>query len=156
MQVAELIQPEQVIAGLAAADKSELLSDLAELSSRYVGVAADSILQALTKRESFGSTGIGRGIAIPHTSVKGLKRPVGFLVRLERPIDFESVDGEPVDLVFLLLTPPVSTNENVAALATVSRRLRDAPVLSGLRTGKSPQEIYNRLVGHSEEGDQRL
>jgi len=148
MEIANLIEPERVIAGLSAADKSGLLSDLAELSSRYIGVAADSILQALTKRESLGSTGIGRGIAIPHTAIKGLKRPVGFLVRLERPIDFESIDGEPVDLVFLLLTPPTPANENVAVLATVSRRLRDAAVLSGLRTDKGPQEIYNRLVGY--------
>jgi PTS system nitrogen regulatory IIA component len=149
MEIEELIEPERVIAGLSVADKAELLSDLAELSSRYTGVAPDWILKALTKRESFGSTGIGRGVAIPHTSVKGLKRPVGFLVRLERPIDFESVDGEPVDLVFLLLTPPTPASENVAVLAAVSRRLRDAPVLRGLRTGKSFQEIYYRLVGHS-------
>lgn len=149
MEIAELIEPERVIAGLSVTDKAELLSVLAEQSSRYVGVSADSVIQALTKRESFGSTGIGRGIAIPHTSVKGLKRPMGFLARLERPIDFESVDGEPVDLVFLLLTPPAHMNENLAALAAVSRRLRDAPTLSGLRSGKSPQEIFNRLLGHS-------
>jgi nitrogen PTS system EIIA component len=148
MEIAELIEPERVIPGLSVADKPELLSDLAELSSRYMGIAADLILQALTKRESFGSTGIGRGIAIPHASVKGLKRPVGFLVRLERPIDFESVDGEPVDLVFLLLTPPTPASENVAVLAAVSRRLREAPVLSGIRNGKGPQEIYNLLVGY--------
>jgi PTS system nitrogen regulatory IIA component len=149
MEVAELIGPERVLAGVSVADKAELLSVLAERSSRYVGVPADSILQALTKRESFGSTGIGHGIAIPHTAIKGLRRPVGFFARLERPVDFESVDGEPIDLVFLLLTPPASLNENVAALAAVSRRLRDATVLSGLRGGKSPQDVYNRLIGHS-------
>ena len=148
MEVAELIGPERVFAGLSVSDKAELLSVLAEQSSRYIGVPADSILQALTKRESFGSTGIGHGIAIPHTCVKGLRRPVGFFARLERPIDFESVDGEPIDLAFLLLTPPTSLNENVAALAAISRRLRDASTLSSLRRSKTPEEIYNRLVDH--------
>jgi len=147
MEIAELIKPDRVIVGLEVADKSELLSAMAEKASQFIGIAADSILQALIKRESFGSTGIGRGIAIPHTTVKGLKQAVGFLARLDHPIDFESVDGQPVDLVFLLLTPPTPANENVAALASVSRHLRDAPILAGLRSSKTPQEIYNRLTG---------
>ena len=149
MEIAELIKPDRVIIGLEVADKSLLLSALAEKASQFTGAAADSILRALMKRESFGSTGIGRGIAIPHTTVKGLKQPIGFIARLNRPIDFESVDGQPVDLVFLLLTPPSAANENVAALASVSRRLRDAPVLKALRNSPTPQKIYDHLTGFS-------
>ena len=146
MGVDDLVALDRVFSGLPVDDKPELLSALAERAGRYVGVPADAIVEALRKRESFGSTGIGRGIAIPHTAVKGLRRSVGFLARLEHPIDFESVDNKPVDLVFLLLTPPTPESENIAALASISRRLRDASVLSALRSSKSAQEMYNRLV----------
>jgi len=147
MEIVQLIEPDRVSLGLEVADKSELLSVMAGKASYYSGIAADTILQALTKRESFGSTGVGRGIAIPHTAIKGLKSPLGFFVGLARPIDFESVDGEPVDLVFLLLTPPSSVNENVAALAAISRRLRDAEILKVLRTSKTAQEAFRWLTG---------
>ena len=147
MEIAELIEPEHVIIGLEVADKARLLSVLAERAAQFAGASAETILQALRKRESFGSTGIGRGIAIPHTGINGLKRAVGFVARLDHPIDFDSVDGQPVDLVFLLLTPPSAANENVAALAAVSRRLRDAAVLTALRSAMTSREFYARLTG---------
>jgi nitrogen PTS system EIIA component len=147
MEIAELINPDQVIIGLDVADKSELLSELAKRASGSAEVAADLILKALTAREALGSTGIGQGIAIPHACIEGLRRPFGFFARLEHPIDFQSIDGEPVDLVFLLLTPAAVPNQNVATLAAVSRRLRDRTILQELRTGKSTYEICRRLVG---------
>jgi PTS system nitrogen regulatory IIA component len=143
MDIAELIGPDQIVIGLEIADKPGLLSELSKRASRVTGIAAESILQALLKREGFGSTGIGRGLAIPHAPVEGLKRAVGILVRLKRPIAFDAVDGEPVDVVFLLLTP----NGNNAALAAISRRLRDGLVVKTLRNGASAEDVYNRLVG---------
>jgi PTS system nitrogen regulatory IIA component len=146
MQIADLIKPDQIFLGLEAERKADLLADLAKRASGLTGVSPDAILQPLTNRESFGSTGIGRGIAIPHASIPALKRPVGLFARLEEPIDFEAIDGEPVDLVFLLLTPTAPRNQNVASLAAISRRLRDPAVLQQLRTDASPQKVYKALV----------
>jgi PTS system nitrogen regulatory IIA component len=147
MEIAELIKPDQIVIGLDVTDKSGLLFELAMRASRACGVAAESILKALTAREALGSTGMGQGIALPHASIEGLKKPFGCLARLEHSVDFEAIDGEPVDLVFLLLTPPAARNQNVAILAAISRRLRDRTVLQELRTGKSAPEIYKALVG---------
>ena len=149
MEIAQLIETDRIILGLEAKDKSDLLSMIAQKASHYSGIAADTILQALAKRESFGSTGIGRGIAIPHTAIKGLKNSLGFFVRLAHPIEFEAVDAQPVDLVFLLLTPPAFAKENVGALAAISRRLRDPEVLKALRGAKTAQEAHRWLTGLS-------
>jgi len=146
MEIAELIKLDQIVIGLEVAEKSALLSELAKRASRATDVPAESILKALTAREALGSTGIGEGIAIPHVCIEGLKGSFGFFARLEHPIDFESIDGAPVDLVFLLLTPAAARNQNVAILAAISRRLRDRGVLQGLRTGQSAYEIRKRLV----------
>jgi PTS system nitrogen regulatory IIA component len=147
MEIAELIKPDQVFLGLEVEHKADLLADLAGRASGFVGVPADAILQLLTKRESFGSTGIGRGIALPHASLPGIKKPFGLFARLEGSIDFESIDGKPVDLVFLLLTPGKAASDNVACLAAISRRLQDRTVLQELRTVTSPQHVYKALVG---------
>jgi nitrogen PTS system EIIA component len=145
MDIAELIEPDRIVIGLEIADKLALLSELSKWASRAAGVAEKTILQSLLTREGFGSTGIGRGLAIPHAPVEGLKKAIGILVRLKRPIAFDAVDGEPVDVVFLLLTP----NGNNAALAAISRRLRDGLVLKALRHGASAADVYNRLIGLS-------
>ena len=147
MEIAELIKLDQVVIGLDVAEKSALLSELAKRASRSTDVPPESILKALTAREALGSTGIGQGIAIPHVCIEGLKGPFGFFARLEHPIDFESIDGAPVDLVFLLLTPAAARNQNVATLAAISRRLRDRTVLQELRTGESAQGISKLLAG---------
>lgn len=148
MEIAELIKLDQIVSELRVEDKTELLGKLANYASRSTRIPPDAILKCLTAREAFGSTGIGQGIAIPHASIQGLKRPFAFFGRLEHPIAFESVDGEAVDLVFLLLTPAAAPNQNVAILAAISRRLRDRAVLQELRTGKSAQDIFKALVGH--------
>jgi PTS system nitrogen regulatory IIA component len=100
----------------------------------------------LTHRESLGSTGIGRGIALPHACVPGLKRPFALFARLKKPIDFESIDEQPADLVFLLLTPQDTPSQNVANLAAISHRLKDRAVLHELRTGTAPQKVHKALV----------
>jgi PTS system nitrogen regulatory IIA component len=147
MEVAELIKPNQIVLGLRVEDKAQLLGTLADYASRWIGLPVDTILRPLTAREALGSTGIGQGIALPHASIPGLKQTFGCFAQLEAPIAFESVDGEPVDLAFLLLTPAGAPNQNVAALAAVSRRLHDRTILHDLRTSKSAQEVHNRLVG---------
>lgn len=146
MEVSELIQPTRIVVDLDVEDKPALLKVLANRASRATDLDAQTISDLLTTREALGSTGIGRGVAIPHASVGGLNAPFALFARLHHPIAFESIDGMPVDLVFLLLTPAASRNLNVSALAAITRRLRDSLVLKGLREAKSPSELYARLA----------
>jgi PTS system nitrogen regulatory IIA component len=104
------------------------------------------ISEALLKREQLGSTGMGNGFAIPHACVAGVQVPFGMLARLKEPIDFEAVDEQPVDLIFLLLLPEPSQPQQLNVLASVARRLRDPKVLQSLRTAKDARAIYQRMT----------
>ena len=146
MDMVELIEPDRVIARLRAPDNPRLLTELARRASLALGLSADAILEALDQREALGSTGIGHGIAIPHARLAGLSHPFGLFARLEHPIDFAAIDGAPVDLVFLLLTPAAADKAHLAALACVSRRLRDRAFAEGLRTVKDGRTLYDRLA----------
>jgi nitrogen PTS system EIIA component len=105
------------------------------------------ITHALTERERLGSTGFGKGVAIPHGKVEGLSRVFGYFARLAQPIDFHAVDGMPVDLVFLLLSPPDAGADHLKALAQVSRMLRDRHTVDKLRGARSKDAIYALLAG---------
>jgi PTS system nitrogen regulatory IIA component len=131
--------------GLKTADKTELLRELANRASGFTAVPADTIHKLLSGREEFGSTGIGRGIALPHATVQGLTEPFGLFARLERSIDYQSIDDAPVDLVFLVLTPPAA--QNVTCLATISRCLRDPARVTELRAAKTAAIAYKALTG---------
>jgi PTS system nitrogen regulatory IIA component len=124
-----------------------LLRELARRAGPAVGVEAQAVLDALLARESLGSTGLGHGIAVPHARIAGVGRLFGMFARLEKPIDFAAIDEQPVDLVFLLLIPSGAGNEHLAALAAVSRRLRDKDVLRQLRAQKDPRRQFESLVG---------
>lgn len=134
MDIADFITPDRVALDLRVRDKAQLLQELAKRAEASGGgIPAAAILAALRSREDLGSTGLGKGFALPHARIDGLARFVGLFARLARPIDYDAIDGAPVDLVFLLLMPSDDGNNNVAALAAVSRRFRDASTLSGLR-----------------------
>jgi PTS system nitrogen regulatory IIA component len=145
MKIGDLIAPDRVVLDLEVQDKAELLAALAERAAQATGLAAENIRERLAAREAFGSTGIGQGIAIPHASVDGIERAFGLFARLQEPIEFRSIDGEPVDLVFLLLTPAGSA-QNVSSLAAITRRLRDGAVLQRLRTQEARSVVYDLLV----------
>lgn len=148
MDIRDIIEPAQTIAGLQASDKAQLLQELAYRAARALNLDTDAILGPLLDREVLGSTGVGSGIALPHARIPGLDVPFGFFARLERPIDFASVDERPVDLVFLLLTPlKASSNEHLAALACVSRRLRQGAIAGALRKAASSEALYRTLAG---------
>jgi PTS system nitrogen regulatory IIA component len=132
---------------LTVSGKPQALSELAARASAIANIDARAIEKALKTREDLGSTGVGQGVAIPHARIEGLSRFVGLFARLARPIDFMSVDAKPVDLVFLLLIPPNAGNKHVAALALISRRMRDKKVLEGLRAAKSQGELFDLLAG---------
>jgi PTS system nitrogen regulatory IIA component len=147
MQLADLISEDHVFAGLRAADKPALLTDLARRAAASLGLPATEVAARLASREALGSTGVGAGIAVPHARVDGLAAPVGFFARLDRAIDYAAIDGKPVDLVFLLLSPANGNNEHLAALAAVSRRLRDAGASASLRAAKSAASLRAILIG---------
>lgn len=149
MDVADLLSPGHVIAKLPAGDKRTLLADLARRAAAATGLRQSAILEALSGREALGSTGVGGGVAIPHARIAGLDRFFGAFARLERRIDYDAVDEQPVDLVFLLLVPPHAANEHLQALACVSRRLRDRSMADLLRRAPDAEALYAALAGEA-------
>ena len=139
MEIADLIAPDRIALDLRVRDKAQLLRELAKRAETACeGLAAATVEAALRSREGLGSTGLGRGFALPHARLAGLTGFVGLFARLARPIEFEAIDGAPVDLVFLLLMPDEAGGAAVAALAAVSRRFRDADALARLRKADAP------------------
>jgi PTS system nitrogen regulatory IIA component len=147
MQMSDLIKPEHVIAALPATDKMQVLNDLARAAAAYINIDAQKILASLLAREELGSSGVGKGVAVPHARIDGLKRYFGLFARLEPPIDFSAVDSQPVDLLFVLLLPATAKSDHLAALACVSRRLRDREVDQQLRAAAGSPALYNLLIG---------
>lgn len=147
MDLADLIDPSRVAFGVRASNKEQFLRDLASRAGAPLNLDAQTIFNALQAREELGSTGLGEGFALPHASVEGLHHLFGMFIRLSRPIHFNSIDGKPVDLVFLLLSPAKASGEHLAALATVARRLRDPAFAAKLRKAPSAAALCSLLCG---------
>ena len=145
MEITDLLTPDRVMAALRVNDKAQLLTELARRASGPAGIPASAIREAVETRERLGSTGVGAGIAIPHAQIAGLDSFYGLFVRLARHIDYDAVDGRPVDLVFLLLIP-TNNKQHLQALACISRRLRDQTVANELRRAKDAREIHEVLT----------
>lgn len=144
---ARILAPADVLVGLRASRKARVLAEMSRHAAGAVGIAPDVILGALTRREDLGSTGMGGGIAIPHTRLADVAAPFGVLARLRSPVAFDAVDDAPVDLVFLLLLPPDGkTGIHLNALACVARRLRDPAVAKALRGARDGAELYAAFV----------
>jgi len=139
----------ETITDLPVYDKRGLLHDLAHRAARVQNVDDDTVFNALLKREELGSTGVGNGVAIPHVRLEQVKRPFGIMARLKDPIDFNAVDGQPVDLVCLLLLSKENEGAQLNALAGVARRLRTPEVLQELRRAPNRVVLYNIMVGRS-------
>lgn len=137
-----LLQPNCVVAGVPAANKKALLTHLAGLIAAAHALDAKPVAAALLEREKIGSTGFGAGVAIPHGKLAGLPAVIGLFARLAQPIDFQAIDELPVDLVFVMLSPPQAGAEHLKALAGVSRRLRDQAFVAKLRGAGSPDALY--------------
>jgi PTS system nitrogen regulatory IIA component len=144
MDMAELIKPDQVLY-LRGSSKMQILQELVRRASKATGMPVQILLDALAAREALGSTGIGEGIAVPHAKIAGLGRFFALFARLEKPINFDAIDGEPVDLVFLLLIPATADKDHLAALACVARRLREPDIASRLRVNTEPAALYEIL-----------
>ena len=142
-----ILSSDAVEAKVAVANKKALFQHIANGAGRITGLAAKDIVAALNAREKLGSTGFGAGTAIPHGKIDGLSQVQGYFVRLTTPIDFGAVDGLPVDLVFLLLSPSNAGADHLKALASVSRAFRDRPTLAKLRGARSKDALFALLVG---------
>jgi len=142
MQIADLLSPEGVVAALKVQGKKQLLQELAARAAPLVHAPERRVYETLTERERLGTTGVGQGIAIPHGRLANLEKIVGVFVRLETAIDYDAVDKQPIDLVFMLLAPEGAGADHLKALARVSRLLRNQTACEKLRAAKSAEALY--------------
>lgn len=146
MDLSTLLKPGAVKAVSAVTSKKRLFHELADLAESQLGVAADAAVEALLERESLGPTGVGNGVALPHARLTEVKEVSAVFLRLEKPVDFDAVDREPVDLVFALFAPEDAGVEHLKALATVSRTMRNANVCAKLRANTDPAALHAILT----------
>jgi len=146
MEIERLLSPDAVIASLKATSKKQALQELAKHAAGLTGLAERRIFDVLLERERLGSTGVGHGVAIPHARMAELDRLFGLFARLEAPIDFDAVDEQPVDLIFLLLAPESAGADHLKALARISRLLRDKASCAKLRGADNADALYAVLV----------
>ncbi len=146
MALADLIAQNSVLPALKANSKKQLLQELASKASEVTGLSEREIFDVILQRERLGSTGVGNGIAIPHGKLPNLDRIVGVFARLDQPVDFEALDDQPVDLVFLLLAPEGAGADHLKALSRIARIMRDSEMVAKLRATDSAGSLYSFLV----------
>ena len=150
MQIADLLTPRSVVPQLRAAGKKQALQEIARRAATIASCSERQIYDVLAERERLGSTGIGRGVAVPHGKLAELTRLYGIFARLDRPILFEAIDDQPVDLIFVLLAPLNARTEHLTALALVSRLLRDRTICEKLRGTDNADALYALLTDRTE------
>ena len=146
MELGDILATDGIVPQLTATSKKQALEELAVLASKSTGIDQREVFNALLHRERLGSTGLGHGIAIPHVKFKSLKSIVCIFARLETPIDFDSPDGDPVDLVFLLLAPEHASGDHLKALARISRLVREPAALELLRNAPDKAALKTLLT----------
>jgi PTS system nitrogen regulatory IIA component len=147
MKISDLLSPTDTMIDVRGSNKRQLLQDLAARAAATLGRPVDQVAPFLLKREELGSTGIGKGVAIPHARLPDLQRPYGVFARLRPAIDFDAIDGQPVDIVLVLLLPAAAEHEALGALELVARTLRAPENLVRLRGAKNASELYSALLG---------
>lgn len=146
MDIVNLLSPEGVIPKLHATSKKQALQELAKQAATMTGLHERTIFDVLLERERLGTTGVGNGIAIPHGKLPGIDRLYGLFARLETPIDFDAIDEQPVDLIFMLLAPENAGADHLKALARVSRLLRDKATCEKLRGSDQADALFALLT----------
>jgi nitrogen PTS system EIIA component len=146
MDISDLILPESVIATLRVTSKKQALQELAKKAADVTGQPERALFEVLMERERLGTTGVGHGIGIPHGKLPELDRLYGLFARLDTPIDFDAIDEQPVDLIFVLLAPETAGADHLKALARVSRLFRDRSVCEKLRGTDSSEAIFALLT----------
>lgn len=150
MHLTDFLDFEAIKPAMPAGNKRSLLNQLASLAGGRLGMPSAMIHETIAEREKLGSTGFGEGVAIPHGKVEGLSQVYCLFVRLAEPVRYKAIDGEPVDLVFLLLSPPDAGAEHLKALAAISRVIRHAPTLEKMRGARSRDALVAVLIGADE------
>ena len=146
MEISDFLAPSDVLVGIRTSDKTRLLEDLCGRAASILKIDADKITAGILKREELGSTGMGGGVAIPHARITEVKKPFGLLARLKSAIEYDAIDRQPVDLVFLLLLPTAPAGEQLNTLALVARRLRDANITRIARRATDASGLYAAVV----------
>ena len=146
MEISDLISPDFVFARLKAAGKKQILQELSEKAAKATGLSSQRVFETLYERERLGSTAMGHGFAIPHGHLDGVQKMTGIFAQLATPIDFEAVDEQNVDLIFLLLAPPGAGADHLKALARVSRLLRNQSLCDKLRAAEDAAALYALLT----------
>jgi len=146
MNIGDLLEPRAIAPRAGVSGKRQVLSAVADIAARNFGLDADRVLDALLEREAAGSTGVGHGVAVPHARLPGLTRMRGVFMRLDQPTAFESVDDQPVDLVFALFAPLEADTEHLRTLARVSRLLRQGDLRQQLRQARTGEAIHALLA----------
>lgn len=150
MLLTDFLDFDAIRTGLPGGNKRSLLQQLANLAGGRLGIAPAIVLGSLTEREQLGSTGFGQGVAIPHGKIDGIERIYGLFARVAEPVDYKAIDGLPVDLVFLLLSPPDAGADHLKALAAISRVTRHAATLERMRGARSRDALAAVLLGADE------
>jgi PTS system nitrogen regulatory IIA component len=150
MQLSEFLDFDAIKPSLSGGNKRALLQQMAQFAAGRLQVDAAETLSSISERERLGSTGFGQGVAIPHGKIEGLARIYCMFARLSEPVDYKAIDGQPVDLVFLLLSPPDAGAEHLKALAAISRVTRHAPTLEKMRGARSRDALAAVLMGADE------
>jgi PTS system nitrogen regulatory IIA component len=146
MDIADILTREGVFTAVRATSKKQALQELARRAAGLTGIGERAIFDVLLERERLGTTGVGRGIAIPHGKLSDLDQIFGMFVILDQPIDFESVDNQPVDILFLLLAPESAGADHLKALARISRLLRDTDLCQKFRDSRDGDALYKLLA----------
>jgi PTS system nitrogen regulatory IIA component len=146
MDIKDFLSERDVMTDVRAPDKTRLLRDLSRRAASSLKLDADVVSSEILKRETLGSTGMGGGVAIPHARIQGLEKPFGILARLRKGMEFEAVDNQPVDIVFLVLLPAAREREQLNALASVARKLRDEKILRGLRDATDSAALFATIT----------
>ena len=152
MRLTDFLDFESIRVGLSAGNKRQSLTMLGQTAGAHLGLDPAAIVDSVLERERLGSTGFGNGVAIPHGKIEGLKSIYAMLVRLAEPLDYKAIDGAPVDLIFLMLSPPDAGAQHLKALAAVSRTIRNGTTLEKMRGARSRDALAAVLMA-SEERD---
>lgn len=146
MQIGTILQPNAVKSISSCTSKKRLFHDLGELAEASHGLKSTTVIEALLEREGLGPTGVGQGIALPHARIANIDHVIGLFLRLEKPLNFDAVDRQPVDLVFALIAPEHAGVDHLKALALVSRTLRDPATCAKLRANSDPSTLHTILT----------
>lgn len=149
MKLNDVLVPENIVANAPGGSKKKVLENLSDfLAERMVGVTADELYQGLLSRERLGSTGIGEGVAIPHCRLASCAKITGALIKLQEPVDFDAIDGEPVDLIFALIVPEEQNDQHLQVLSAIAELLQDESVRQELRQAGSNDALYQVAIAN--------